>query len=39
MLDPLYDVGSSCGESSDLDAIVEVMALGDVIRLKRIYNF
>jgi hypothetical protein len=29
MLDPLCDVGSSCSESSDLGAMVEVMALGD----------
>jgi hypothetical protein len=29
MLDPLGDAGSSCSESSDLDAMVEVMALGD----------
>jgi hypothetical protein len=27
MLDPLYDVGSSCSESSDLGAMVEVLAL------------
>jgi hypothetical protein len=29
MFDPLYDAGSSCSESSDLDTMVEVMALGD----------
>jgi hypothetical protein len=29
MLDPLYDAGSSCSESSDIGAMVEVMALGD----------
>jgi hypothetical protein len=29
VLDPLYDIGSSCSESSDLGAMVEVMALGD----------
>jgi hypothetical protein len=29
MLDPLGDEGSSCSESSDLGAMVEVMALGD----------
>jgi hypothetical protein len=27
--DPLYDAGSSCSESSDLGAMVEVLALGD----------
>jgi hypothetical protein len=27
--DPLYDAGSSCNESSDLGAMVEVLALGD----------
>jgi hypothetical protein len=29
MLDPLCDAGSSCSKSSDLDTMVEVMALGD----------
>jgi hypothetical protein len=29
VLDPLYDAGSSCGESCDFDTMVEVMALGD----------
>jgi hypothetical protein len=29
VLDPLYDAGSSYNESSDLDTMVEVMALGD----------
>jgi hypothetical protein len=29
VLDPLCDAGSSCRKSSDLDTIVEVMALGD----------
>jgi hypothetical protein len=29
VLDPLCDAGSSCSESSDLDTMVEVMALGD----------
>jgi hypothetical protein len=29
ILDPLSDGGSSCGESCDLGAMVEVMALGD----------
>jgi hypothetical protein len=29
VLDPLCDAGSSCSESSDLGAMVEVMALGD----------
>jgi hypothetical protein len=29
VLDPLSDRGSSCGESSDFGAMVEVMALGD----------
>jgi hypothetical protein len=29
VLDPLYDGGSSCGESSDFGTMVEVMALGD----------
>jgi hypothetical protein len=29
ILDPLGDGGSSCSESSDLGAMVEVMALGD----------
>jgi hypothetical protein len=29
VLDPLSDGGSSCGESCDLGAMVEVMALGD----------
>jgi hypothetical protein len=29
VLDPLCDVGSSCSESNDLGAMVEVMALGD----------
>jgi hypothetical protein len=29
VLDPLYDAGSSSSESSDLDTMVEVMALGD----------
>jgi hypothetical protein len=29
VLDPLSDGGSSCGESCDFDAMVEVMALGD----------
>jgi hypothetical protein len=29
VLDPLCDVGSSCGESCDFDTMVEVMALGD----------
>jgi hypothetical protein len=29
VLDPLCDVGSSCCESSDLDTMVKVMALGD----------
>jgi hypothetical protein len=29
VLDPLYDAGSSCSESSDLDTMVKVMALGD----------
>jgi hypothetical protein len=29
ILDPLGDGGSSCNESSDLGAMVEVMALGD----------
>jgi hypothetical protein len=29
VLDPLGDAGSSCSESSDLGAMVEVMALGD----------
>jgi hypothetical protein len=29
MLDPLCDAGSSCSESSNLDTMVEVMALGD----------
>jgi hypothetical protein len=29
MFDPLCDAGSSCSESSDLDTMVEVMALGD----------
>jgi hypothetical protein len=29
VLDPLCDTGSSCSESSDLGAMVEVMALGD----------
>jgi hypothetical protein len=29
MLDPLCDAGSSCSESSDLDTMVEVMALRD----------
>jgi hypothetical protein len=29
MLDPLCDAGSSCSESSDLETMVEVMALGD----------
>jgi hypothetical protein len=29
MLDPRCDVGSSCSESSDLDTMVKVMALGD----------
>jgi hypothetical protein len=29
VLDPLSDGGSSCGESCDFGAIVEVMALGD----------
>jgi hypothetical protein len=28
MLDPLCDAGSSCSESSDLDTMVKVMALG-----------
>jgi hypothetical protein len=29
VLDPLYDAGSSCSESSDLGAMVEVLALED----------
>jgi hypothetical protein len=29
VLDPLYDAGSSCSETSNLGAMVEVMALGD----------
>jgi hypothetical protein len=29
VLDPLSDEGSSCGESCDFGAMVEVMALGD----------
>jgi hypothetical protein len=29
MLDPLYDAGLSCSESSNLGTMVEVMALGD----------
>jgi hypothetical protein len=29
VLDPLCDTGSSCSESSDLDAMVEVMAMGN----------
>jgi hypothetical protein len=29
VLDPLCDAGSSCSESSDLGAMVKVMALGD----------
>jgi hypothetical protein len=29
VFDPLYDGGSSCGESSSLGAMVEVMALGE----------
>jgi hypothetical protein len=29
VLDPFYDAGSSCSESSDLGAMVEVIALGD----------
>jgi hypothetical protein len=29
VLDPLCDTGSSCSESSDFGAMVEVMALGD----------
>jgi hypothetical protein len=29
VLDPLGDAGSSCSESSDLGAMVKVMALGD----------
>jgi hypothetical protein len=29
VIDPLCDAGSSCSESSDLDTMVEVMALGD----------
>jgi hypothetical protein len=29
VLDPLYDAGSSCSESSDLGTMVEVLALGD----------
>jgi hypothetical protein len=29
VLDPLYDAGSSCRESSDFDNMVEVMALGE----------
>jgi hypothetical protein len=29
VLDPLCDAGSSCSESSDLGAMVEVMTLGD----------
>jgi hypothetical protein len=29
VLDPLCDAGSSCSESSNLGAMVEVMALGD----------
>jgi hypothetical protein len=29
VLDPLCDAGSSCSKSSDLDTMVEVMALGD----------
>jgi hypothetical protein len=29
VLDPLSDGGSSCGESCDFGAMVEVMALGD----------
>jgi hypothetical protein len=29
VLDPLYDVGSRCSESSNLGDMVEVMALGD----------
>jgi hypothetical protein len=29
VLDPLRDTGSSCSESSDLGAMVEVMTLGD----------
>jgi hypothetical protein len=29
VFDPLYDTGSSCGESYDFDTMVEVMALGD----------
>jgi hypothetical protein len=29
VLNPLCDAGSSCSESSDLGAMVEVMALGD----------
>jgi hypothetical protein len=29
IFDPLYDGGSSCGESSSLGAMVEVMALGE----------
>jgi hypothetical protein len=29
VLDPLCDAGSSCSESSNLDTMVEVMALGD----------
>jgi hypothetical protein len=28
VFDPLYDEGSSCGESSSLGAMFEVMALG-----------
>jgi hypothetical protein len=29
VLDPLYDAGSSCGESCDFDTMVKVMALGN----------